>query len=145
MNVLMVYLRRSILYLVPLTKSGRIFLEVEPVTMVNANDSSEIIGSALISAFAATGSEYPVDLPLPKNMISPAQKAAKVSSWKHFASGTRCVEIEKSTESFVLTPLRPDEGGFSEDSGKTATLHISSTWQDVAKALTDLLSQCEEV
>lgn len=123
----MAYHRGSTLFFVPLAilpRGGH--LEVEPVQVCQDSANPLLIWQTMEAALDESGKI--VSLPDPRDSRSPVlSHCPGVQSWKQFVRGTACCDVERLSDSIVLTPLTPARGGgFSYQPDKAVTIDIGS-------------------
>lgn len=142
-RAIMVYLRKSILYLVPLARvpSGG-HIETDPIEVVEMPVSAEVLESRIFKSLASSDQLVP-DPPLAE-LSSPAQKASDAKTWRQFIKQTVACDLEQNESGFMITPLKPDRGpGFFDEPDKAVQVPLNAASGALVEKLLEMLNNCE--
>jgi len=142
-KAIMIYLRNSIIYLVPLARiptGGHI--ETEPVEIVQLPTSPLMLGQSIMKSIELSDQLLPT--PPVHERYSPAQRASDVETWRKFFKGTAACDLEKFDSEFVITPLKPERSIiFSYEPEKAVRFPVSTSPDALARRLLEILDRCE--
>ena len=135
------YLWRNNIFAAPTARMERgPYLETTPVRIA-ALDVHRDVGTIVEEALNASGGVIPKSSLV--NRPWPTAEASGAKSQREFLKGLRHCEIERTDDSYVITPLRPSTGeNFEDDPDNALTLPRPASIADLGENVARVLSQC---
>jgi hypothetical protein len=140
-----VYQRKGQLVLATSNRgSGRFSLWIDsgPVTLLNASESPQRVGEALLESLSMSrsGIELPRDLDGSERALL---DAAGLKSWSEFIRGTVSCHVEHDATGTHLVPSRREGAGFVPEKDSEVFLASDSSLSQLAEALGEALRRSE--
>jgi hypothetical protein len=136
LNIWHVYIRNGYAFVptVARTDAG-FFLDIDPVAMLAENDRESLIQAIVRSI--ATGNPL-VPTPARSAYQTPAVvRAAGVKTWSTFEKGARCYTLYRTEREFEIPVMERAEDGWMENRGNSKKFLLSSSHEEVARALVE--------
>ena len=136
LQMVSVYLRNELLYVVPMAGGGGVFWGVEPVRV----SDPDVAAAASALADALADSRIPAPRPNLRDHSSPILAAAGVESDEDLRRGAANVTLDYGDEGYTLSTWVPDSEGPGWDPGAEERLDRETPIDQVASRVIEVLA-----